>query len=75
MKTAGLDWIDRLLGAVFGAVRGGVIVLAVVMLAGLTSLPRQPVWKNAVLAPPLEAGALVVAGHLPAAIRDRIRYR
>lgn len=75
IKKAGLDLIDRLLGAVFGAVRGLIMVLAVVLIAGLTVFPREPFWKHAMLAPPFESAALVVAGYLPAELRDRIKYR
>jgi membrane protein required for colicin V production len=75
IKKAGLDLIDRLLGAVFGAARGLVMVLAVVLIAGLTVFPREPFWKHAMLAPPFESAALVVAGYLPVELRDRIKYR
>ena len=44
--------------AVFGAARGLVVVLAFVLVAGLTALPRQDWWQNAALGPPLVAAAL-----------------
>ena len=75
IKKAGLDVIDRLLGSVFGAARGLIMVLAVVLIGGLTVFPREPFWKNAMLAPPFESAALLVAGYLPAELRDRIKYR
>ena len=56
---------DRLLGGVFGLARGLLVVLALALLAGLTPLPRQPVWKDAMLAAPLESMARVVAEWLP----------
>ena len=37
--------IDRLLGAVFGAVRGGLILLVAVMMLGLTPMAGQPSWQ------------------------------
>lgn len=74
VKIAGLGMTDRVLGGVFGLTRGLLVVMILVLLAGLTSLPRQPVWRNAVLSDPLEK----IAGHiktwLPAAMSKRIKY-
>jgi membrane protein required for colicin V production len=75
IKKAGLDVIDRLLGAVFGAARGLILVLILVLIGGLTVFPSQPFWKNAMFSPPLEAAALAVAGYLPAEVREHIKYR
>ena len=38
--------LDRWLGALFGLLRGLVIVVAFALVAGLTSLPRTPDWTN-----------------------------
>ena len=74
VKSAGLGLEDRLLGAVFGLARGLLMVMVVVLLAGLTSLPRQAVWRNAVLSDPLVAFAGHVKAWLPAALAQRIAY-
>jgi membrane protein required for colicin V production len=55
LKSAGLGLEDRLLGGFFGLARGLLIVMLIVLLAGLTALPRQPAWSEAMLSPPLEA--------------------
>jgi len=55
LKSAGLGLEDRLLGGFFGLARGLLIVMLIVLLAGLTALPRQPAWREAMLSPPLEA--------------------
>ena len=47
VKSAGLGLEDRLLGSAFGLARGLLVVMILVLLAGLTSLPRQAVWRNA----------------------------
>jgi membrane protein required for colicin V production len=75
VQAAGLGWSDRLLGAVLGLARGLIIVLLLVMLAGLTSLPREPVWRDAVLAAPLETAVTAMKPLLPAELARRIRYR
>ena len=74
VKSAGLGLEDRLLGSVFGLARGLLVVMVVVLLAGLTSLPRQAVWRNAVLSDPLQAFAGQVKTWLPADLAQRITY-
>jgi membrane protein required for colicin V production len=54
IKSAGLGVEDRLLGGIFGLARGLLVVLTLVLLAGFTPLPRQTVWKDAMLAAPLQ---------------------
>ena len=74
VKIAGLGMTDRVLGGVFGLTRGLLVVMILVLLAGLTSLPRQPVWRNAVLSDPLEKVAGYIKTWLPAAMSKRIKY-
>lgn len=74
MSAVGLGLLDRLLGACFGALRGALIVLVAVMLAGLTSLPKQPYWRDAVLAPPLETVVIAAKRWLPADVAERIKF-
>jgi len=74
LKKAGLGLIDRTLGAVFGLVRGLAIVTVAVLLAGLTTVPRQPVWRHAMLSAPLEALANVVKVWLPYDLSKHINY-
>lgn len=75
LKAVGLGLADRLLGAVFGVARGLLIVLVVVMLAGMTAVPRASWWQEAVLAPPLETAVIAAKPWLPAEMAKRIRYR
>ena len=58
----------------FGLARGVLVVMVLVLLAGLTSLPRQPVWRDAVLSDPLEAFAGTIKAWLPAELAQRITY-
>ncbi len=46
VEKTGLTGLDRLLGLVFGASRGMVIVAMVVFLAALTPLPDNPWWQS-----------------------------
>ncbi len=74
LTAAGLGLLDRLLGACFGAVRGALIVLIAVMLAGLTPLPAQPYWRDAVLAQPIETAVFAVKRWMPADLAARIKF-
>ena len=74
IKNAGLGVEDRLLGGVFGLMRGLLVVLTLVLLAGFTALPRQTVWKDAMLAAPLEKLAGFAKQWLPQACAKYITY-
>jgi len=75
VRAAGLAPADRALGAVFGIVRGLIIVLVVVVLAGLTPLPREPFWRDAVLSGPFETTAMALRPYLPEGLASRLKYR
>jgi membrane protein required for colicin V production len=75
VRAAGLAPADRALGAVFGIVRGLIIVLVVVVLAGLTPLPREPFWRDALLSGPFETTAMALRPYLPEGLASRIKYR
>jgi membrane protein required for colicin V production len=74
VRAAGLGLADRTLGGVFGFARGALILLIVALAVGLTAVSREPFWREAKLAPPLETAALAVKPYLPAALADKVRY-
>jgi membrane protein required for colicin V production len=74
-RAVGLGFTDRAVGALFGLVRGVLIVFVAVMLAGLTSLPREPFWREAALSGPIETAVLAATPALPKDLAQRIRYR
>lgn len=65
MKSAGLGGVDRVLGFALGLVRGGVVACALVLLFGLTSMPREPEWQASPVVPVLVPGARVLRAWLP----------
>jgi membrane protein required for colicin V production len=75
LKAAGLGLVDRLLGAGFGIVRGVLIVLVGVLVAGMTALPKSQWWRDAWLTPPLETAVIAAKPWLPAEFGKRIQYR
>jgi membrane protein required for colicin V production len=74
VKAAGLGGVDRMLGVLFGAARGLLIVLAAVLLAGLTSAPRQPFWRDSASGPLLVQAAEALKPLLPQTLSERLRY-
>lgn len=74
IKGIGLGFIDRLLGSVFGFLRALVIVTVIVLIAGLTTIPQQSFWQQALLSRPLETVAAQVLPWLPEDLSKRISY-
>ena len=74
MKFSGLGVLDSLLGAVFGLMRGVLIVLVLVWLAGLTELPKQSFWREAMLSASLQKLALFTVNVLPDSVAKKISY-
>jgi membrane protein required for colicin V production len=75
IRRSGLAPWDRALGVLFGLARALIILIALVLIAELTPLPRQPAWRNAVFRPPLEAMAKNVRAFLPAGMADKIHFQ
>ena len=46
VEKTGLSGTDRLLGAIFGAARGLLLVLALILAAGFTPVPGDPWWAQ-----------------------------
>lgn len=73
-KKIGLGWLDRWLGALFGLARGVLVVSIVVLLGGLTTLPRETFWRNAMFSAPFEALVVSALPWLPDGIAKHINY-
>lgn len=71
ISSIGLDGFDRFLGAIFGALRGGLIVLLMIILVSITSLPGEPWWIESRLVPHFELGANWLKERIP---QDFARY-
>ena len=74
VKVAGLTASDRMLGAVFGAVRGLLLVVVLVLLGGMTSEPRELYWRKALFSKPLQAMALWAKPLLPEDFARRVSF-
>ena len=74
VRAAGLGFVDRFLGSIFGLVRGAALMLAFVIVAGLTPLPRTDWWQRSALMPPLVAGVVALKPWLPDDLARRLDY-
>ncbi len=74
VTASGLGLADRGLGSLFGVARGVFIVLVGVTLCGMTEIPRQPFWKNALLSPLAETGVRSIKPYLPSAYAHYVRF-
>lgn len=73
-KAIGLGLLDGVLGAVFGGVRGVLVVIALVWTAGMTHIPEQRFWREAQFSDAAESIALKTKLWLPDDIAQRIVY-
>lgn len=74
VSKTGLTATDRALGIVFGIARGVIIVAVLVLLAGLTSLPKDPWWSESLLLAHFQDMALWLRSFLPPDIAGHIQY-
>lgn len=74
IKKIGLNWLNRGVGALFGLARGLLIVCVLVFLGGLTSLPKDALWANAMFSSPLEALVKSMLPFLPETIAKHVKY-
>lgn len=74
IKKIGLNWFNRFLGGFFGFARGLLIVCVLVFFAGLTSLPKDMRWTNAMFSPPLEALVKSILPWMPKTVAKHVKY-
>lgn len=67
IEKTGLSPADQVLGTLFGLLRGGVIVLALVVLASYTAIEQEPWWQESQLVPVAQVGIVQIKSLLPAA--------
>lgn len=72
VASTGLGGMDRLLGLGIGVARGAFVACALVLLLGLTSLPREPEWQSSRVVPVFVPGALWLRAWLPDWVAARV---
>jgi membrane protein required for colicin V production len=72
MKVAKLSAADRTLGGVFGLARGMLIVALAVFLVRDTELYHEPLWRDSVVLPRIEAALAFALRQLPDTATARV---
>lgn len=73
--AAGLGGANRLLGGVFGAVKGVLAVTLAVLACAFTDLPKSEEWRHSQTAFVFEGLAQLAVPYLPPFMADRVDYR
>lgn len=69
LEGSGLSGTDRLLGMLFGFVRGALLVCVVVFLCQFTGVTREPFWQQSVLLPPFQSATIWLGQQVPPDVR------
>ena len=72
---SGLTGSDRLLGMVFGLLRGLALVTLTVLLLGFTPFPHDPWWRQSQLLPGFQQSAQWLSARLPADVTKYLDLR
>jgi len=73
IDKTGLTGLDRLLGLIFGAGRGGVVVAMAVFLAALTPLPEESWWQESAVIVQFQQAADWLLGLVPSDIQEQLK--
>ena len=74
VSVIGLSFVDRALGMVFGVLRGALIAVLLVFLAGATNLTTMDWWRDSVTAKPLATFAAILRSKLPDDLAKRFKF-
>ena len=74
VQRAGLNGVDRTIGGVFGFLRGILLVTIIVMLLGLTTLPKESWWDDSFFMFRFEVIATWLKDLLPSDIARYFHY-
>lgn len=74
VSAIGLGSVNRLLGGVFGAAKGILIVTLAVLVCSFTDLPKTDGWHRSVSAYYFESLAKMAVPYLPTVLAERIQY-
>jgi membrane protein required for colicin V production len=72
VEKTGLSGTDRMLGGVFGTLRGVIMVIVLILVAGFTPVPQDPWWQESTVIQAMLPLADWFAGLLPESVREHI---
>jgi len=74
VQSTGLSGTDRLLGMLFGLLRGAALGSVAVLLAGFTPLPADPWWQQSRIVPSFQRGAEWLRTWLPESVAQEVNF-
>jgi len=74
VETTGLSGTDRLLGGVFGAARGLVLIVAVLLVCGFTPIPGDPWWQESQTIQRMMPMVSWAGGYLPESVVEHLDF-
>jgi membrane protein required for colicin V production len=74
VRKSSMSGTDRALGALFGLLRGVVIVVVLVWLAGFTKFPHGTEWKQSILVSYFEGAAQWMRSAVPPEWAAKLKY-
>ena len=75
VHSVGLSGLDRMLGLGIGVARGAFVACALVLLLGLTTMPREPEWQQSRVVPVFVPGAQWMRSWLPDWVAEQVDFR
>ena len=74
VESTGMTGTDRLLGGMFGAARGLVLIVAMLLVAGFTPIPGDPWWKDSATIQRIMPLVEFTAEHLPESVSEHLEF-
>lgn len=74
IKASGLSLADRGLGGLFGFARGCVIVMSLALVCGMTAIPQQAFWQQALFSSMTESAVKTAMPFLPGSVTKHVRF-
>ena len=75
IEKSGGGSLDKIFGAFFGILRGGLIVVALSLLGTMTALTEEEAWVNAKTRAYLEFSVIQTIPYLPESVVDKIKIK
>jgi len=69
-----LSFVERLSGMVVGLINGMIIVVILVLLAGLSNLPKELWWTQSTVLPPFQLSAIWLRDKIPSELTKNAHY-
>jgi membrane protein required for colicin V production len=69
-----LGFLNRFWALLLGGLHGVLIVATIILLAGLSPLPSEPWWDNALLIPPFQSLAIFIRDTIPSEMASYVHY-